>query len=254
MDAATAAGDWLLAQQSSTGSIGVTASRDAPCWPTALAILLWSRLDRKTFGDAIDRAVAWTLAERGLTHERRPHAGHDTKLVGWSWAAHTHSWLEPTAMFVLALKAVGQSDHPRTREAVRLLVDRQLPDGGCNYGNTIVLGQELLPHIEPTGVVMMALAGEALVDPRIERSLEYLKRELSPTTPTASLSYGLLGLTAHHRAPDNKLAWLEAARSRTINREASPFKLALIALAASDPFPFGDRNRLTQKRKGAKHL
>jgi hypothetical protein len=237
-DAARAAGDWLLAQQAGNGSVGVTAAHDAPCWPTALAILLWQRLDDPArYGAPQQRAVKWTLADRGLTHERRPQAGHDTTLVGWSWAAHTHSWLEPTAMFVLALKAVGESQHPRTREAVRLLLDRLLPDGGCNYGNTIVLGQELLPHLEPTGLVLTALADEKLDDPRVDRSLEYLDRELSADTTTASLCYGLLGLTAFGRAPANKSTWLESAYRRTTEQDASPFKLALLALAAPDVNP-----------------
>ena len=55
------------------------------------------------------RAVDWALREQGTTQEHRPTIGHDTTLVGWSWAANTHSWLEPTAMFVMALKAVGLS-------------------------------------------------------------------------------------------------------------------------------------------------
>ena len=248
-ESARIAGDWLLLQQAEAGTVGVAATRPKPCWPTALAILLWQRLDdEQRYGAAIDRAVDWALAERGRTHERRPHAGHDTTLVGWSWAAETHSWLEPTAMFVLALKAVGQSQHPRTREAVRLMTDRLLPEGGCNYGNTIVLGQELLPHIEPTGLVMTALADESIADPRVERSLSYLERELSADTPTASLAYGLMGLAAYDRAPADRAAWLEAAYGRTIQQGASPFKLALIALAVSESDPFGGPMGLSQRR------
>ena len=176
-DAARRAADWLVEQQAKNGAVGVTSTQATPCWPTSLAILLWQAIgDRDQYGEPIGRAVDWTLHEQGETHEQRPYVGHDTTLVGWSWAAHTHSWLEPTAMFVLALKAVGQSQHPRTREAVRLLVDRLLPHGGCNYGNTIVLGQELLPHVQPTGIVMMALADEQITDPRIELSLKYLEQ------------------------------------------------------------------------------
>jgi hypothetical protein len=251
-EAAQAAGDWLVSQQSEAGTVGVTATRPTPCWPTALAILHWRRLDdQRRFGPAIDRAVAWSLAERGRTHERRPHAGHDTTLVGWSWAAETHSWLEPTAMFVLALKAVGQSQHPRTREAVRLMIDRLLPEGGCNYGNTIVLGQELLPHLEPTGLVLTALADEPTADPRLERSLAYLERELTADTPTASLAYGLLGLAAHNRTPSEQAIWLEAAYRRTVQQGASPFKSALIALAISESDPFGGPIGLSQRRGDA---
>jgi len=51
--------------------------------------------------------------------------------------------------------------HPRADEAVQLMLDRILPGGGCNYGNTIVLDQLLRPHIQPTGIVLLALAGDA---------------------------------------------------------------------------------------------
>jgi hypothetical protein len=237
--AARRAADWLVERQARNGAVGINATQSTPCWPTSLAMLLWHSIgDRDQYGEPIARAVDWTIHEQGETHAQRSYVGHDTTLVGWSWAADTHSWLEPTAMFVLALQAVGQSQHPRTREAVRLLVDRLLPHGGCNYGNTIVLGQELLPHVQPTGIVMMALADERISDPRIELSLQYLERELSAETTAASLSYGLLGLAAHNRAPADRFAWLEKAFQRTIQNGSSPYKLALIALAATNNYPF----------------
>jgi hypothetical protein len=233
------AADWLVEHQAKDGSIGVTATQSTPAWPTSLAILLWQAInDPKRYGEPTAAAVAWALGDKGTTHEHRPEVGHDTLLVGWSWAANTHSWLEPTAMFVMALKAAGMGAHPRTREAVRLIVDRMLSQGGCNCGNTTVLGQELLPHVEPSGLAMMALGGEQLDDPRIELTLQYLERELSMDTTTASLSYGLLGLAAHNRASSKQVDWLEAAYLRTIRREPSPYKLSLLALASTFPYPF----------------
>jgi hypothetical protein len=237
-DAARRAADWLVERQEATGAIGVTATHDSPCWPTALALLLWKALDEEQYLAAIAAANDWALAEKGETLPMREAVGHDSMLLGWSWAANTHSWLEPTAMFVLALKAIGKREHPRTREAVRLLVDRLLPSGGCNYGNTVVLGQELLPHLQPTGIVMLALGDEQIDDPRIGRSLEYLGANLSADTAAASLCYGTLGLTAHRQSPTDKLEWLEMAHERTMKQGASPYKLALISLASTHQLPF----------------
>jgi hypothetical protein len=234
-EAASNAAQWLAEHQDANGSVGVTSSQSTPGWTTSLAILLWQAMSEPPkYGGPLERAVAWSLNEHGKREEQRDFIGHDTTLLGWSWAANTHSWAEPTAMFVLALKAVGQSNHPRTREAVRLLVNRLLPHGGCNYGNTFVLGQELMPHVQPTGIVMMALAGENVDDPRLEKSLAYLKENLSAETTTASLTYGLLGLAAHRRAPTDRFAWLESSYNRVDTRGASPYKIALLALAASD--------------------
>jgi hypothetical protein len=146
-------------------------------------------------------------------------------------------------MFVLALKAASQREHPRTREAVRLISDRLLPAGGCNYGNTIVLGQTLLPHVQPTGLAMMALADETNPVPQVEFSLRFLQHELSQDTTTASLCYGLLGLAAHGRAPSERLAWLERAYNRSISDGGNCYKIALLALAAAERYPFSNQRQ-----------
>jgi hypothetical protein len=97
------------------------------------------------------------------------------------------------------------------------------------------MGQVLRPHLQPTGLTMMALAGESDADGRVNKSLDYLNSELSPRTPAASLSYGILGLAAHGRLPRNSQSWLEIAYRRTIDRDGAPYRLALLALAALGP-------------------
>jgi hypothetical protein len=236
-DAQVAAG-WLAAMQDNAGAIGIGPSRPQPHWATALAILLWQRFGStqttSVYKDSTDRAVAWALKDHGLAQEQQPHIGHDTMLIGWSWAAQTHSWVEPTAMFVLALNAVGMQGHARTREAVRLLIDRQLPSGGCNYGNTIVMGQELLPLVQPTGVAMMALAGETETHPRTEQSLKYLEQALAADTTMASLCYGVLGLAAHERRSNEHSAWVRKSYERASREDVGCYKLALLALAVAE--------------------
>lgn len=260
-EAAHQAADWLASLQAENGSVGdgmgsgasigqsMTTShkqateRDSrplqhrgeptPCWPTSLAILAWIAVDAVRYSDQIAAAVDWTLSTRGEPLEPSADVGHNTQLIAWPWIAGTHSWVEPTALHVQALKAAGHGEHPRTREAVTLLIDRQLPSGGCNYGNTEVMGQMLLPHVQPTGLAMLALAGEPDALGRIERSLAYLKQSLSVRTTTASLCWGLLGLSAHDRRPATAGQWLESAYARTMRRDQSPHKLALLALAAS---------------------
>ena len=51
-----------------------------------------------------------------------------------------------------------------------VLLDRQLPGGGLNYGNTYVLGQLMRPHVQPTGIALLALAGEADASGRIAKT------------------------------------------------------------------------------------
>ena len=239
-DASHRACRWLVDHQNDDGSLGITASQREPAWPTGLAVLAWSAAHtgleptRRSgpYAANIERAIAWILAHEGNTMPQAEYAGHDTTLRGWPWVEGTHSWIEPTAMNLLALRATGHVDHPRAREAVLLLLDRLLSHGGCNYGNTTVLGQELVPHLEPTGLAMVALAGERDATGRIARSLAYLEANLSPRTTAASLSYAVLGLAAHGQTPpdiDNRLA---SAAEQTLRRGGSPPRRALLALAA----------------------
>jgi hypothetical protein len=118
---------------------------------------------------------------------------------------------------------------------VQLLANRLLSTGGWNYGNTFVLGQELRPHVQPTGLCLLALAGEEIgALTTLNLSFDYLASALGSSTATASLCYGVMGLTAHARRPKYADAWLEAAAKRTLARDPAVYQLALLALAALD--------------------
>ncbi len=242
---------WLASARTSAGSIAPFAELAQSAWPTPLAILTAAIAARPEFAKHaaekhavlrdkelkpnrfdLSQAKQWLLTAAGSTMQNSPEMGHNGQLVGWPWVVGTHSWQEPTAWSVMALKALGMSDHPRTREGVLLLVDRLLSTGGCNFGNTVVLGQTLRPQVEPTGVALLDLVGEKISDPRIELSLQYLIKNVSAETTPISLSYGLLGLTAHDRRPSAADDWLEAAYRRTLKRGVSPQVLALLVLAA----------------------
>jgi hypothetical protein len=228
VDAAQRAAGALEALQSPAGAVGILAGHDSPGWPTSLAVCAWCAVDRRAFRANIERGLAWLLGHRGEPVEQSPDFGHNTELVGWSYAEQTHSWVEPTALALLALRAAGQAAHPAAREAARLLLNRELPAGGFNYGNTVVLGQVLRPHVQPTGVALTALAAESLPPDRLARSAAWLRRAIGLRTPPLSLGWALLGLRAAGAAAHESEAWLAAAAQTT----TAPYKLALLALAA----------------------
>lgn len=240
LEAAERGCQWLAELQSRDGSVGVNRSQASPAWPTGLAVLAWVRFDTATgesrHADRAGRALEWALAARGRTAERKPQIGHDTTLTGWSWATKTHSWLEPTAIFVRALCEAGMADHPRTREGIRLIVDRLLPTGGANYGNTRVLQQWLLPHVQPTGLAMWALAGLGVADDRIPLSLNYLTAQLDQPLAVASLAYACLGLAEHGACPSTARPALAESAGKQATRE-STYKLALVTLALTGGQP-----------------
>lgn len=231
---------WLDSVQHADGGFGVSTTEHQPKWVTGFAVLARIRAARRPgesapgpLSDArVRRAVDWLLSCAGTTQERDGAVGHDTTLVGWPWVEGSHSWVEPSAIAVLGLKAAGLGRHARVREGVRLLLDRLLPDGGCNYGNTTVLNRPLRPQVAPTGLALLALAGEDDAEGRIARALDYVRRELSDRTATASLCYGLMGLAAWGPIPAPSGAWLEAAFRRARERPGRPMNVALLCLAA----------------------
>jgi hypothetical protein len=243
--------NWLAGIQSDEGSLGINAEHQAPCWPTGWAVLAWQlavgSFERTASADphndpasgtadpwrvSAERAVDWLRSMYGRRGEPTPIVGHNTQLRGWPWVDTTHSWVEPTAISVLALKAAGLAGGPRVREAVALLLDRMIPSGGWNQSNKIILGSVLRPHVQPTGLALAALHGETQAGRHAIRSIEYLKRMVSARTATASLSYAVLGAAAHGVKLPSIDRYLAAAACRTLEGDGSPYKLALLGLAA----------------------
>jgi hypothetical protein len=239
-DAARPLVERLLTLQQLDGSVGIEAAQTSPGWATGLAVLAWRAAQESgivvaPYVGAIDRALDWLLATAGTLPDRVEVAGRVTMVRGWPWVAGTYSWVEPTAIGLLALKHTSYARHARAREAALLLVNRLLESGGCNYGNTVVFGQTLRPHVQPSGLALLALAGEDDLRGRIARTLDYLRSELSERTTTASLCYGLLGLAAHDAFPKHSADWLRAAAARSLARNPSAYNLALLALASLGP-------------------
>jgi hypothetical protein len=234
LEGATKAAEALVRMQTAEGAVGVR-SGETPGWPTSLAMLAWHTV--ATAGgphqdERIARAAGWLLAHRGRAIERSDNFGHNSELVGWAYAEGTHSWAEPTALAVMALAAAGQHEHAATQEGIAVLLDRQLPEGGYNYGNTYVLGQLIRPHVQPTGIVLLALAQVSSDASAIHKSAAWLERHLDARTTPMSLAWALLGLRAQGRQLATADEWLMAARERVAAHDRSPHKLALILLAA----------------------
>jgi hypothetical protein len=259
-EAGRQAGTALASMQQTSGEVSIRAGEQSPGWPTSLAVVAWCAAQkaadaapRTAFQPNIDQAVSWLLANRGCAIQRTQEFGHNPMLVGWAYAEQTHSWVEPTAFGVLALKAAGRADEPEAREGVAVLIDRQLPGGGLNYGNTFVLGQLIRSHVQPTGIALIALAGANDTSGRLAKSVAWLRRNIGPDTTPQSLAWALLGLRAQGVVLPEADEWLAAAAAKlrsspvsladvgepkgtTSNVPDSPpqvtYKLALLALAA----------------------
>jgi hypothetical protein len=231
------ASDRLERLQARGGRLGVTATLPEPGWATPLAMLLWGAL--ASAGKARNRAAGWLLGERVDAPPRATDpegiTGHDTSIQGWPWVEGTHSWVEPTALALMALAREGITDHPRVVDGLRLLDDRALEGGGWNYGNTAVFGRPLRPQPAPTGLALLALAARrAGSDYRPRGGFEYLAATLSAVRAAGSLGWGLLGLRAWGRAPSACRDWLAASAADALARDDAAPRLGILLLAAGE--------------------
>lgn len=226
----------LVREQNKAGGLPIDRDHPDSYWPTALAILAWQNSSDSRFAQSL--AVRFLLESTGthfVRHSGDPWA-HDTNLRGWPWIKGTHSWTEPTALCLMALRMAGHGEHERVKEAIRMMLDRQLPHGGWNYGNTLIFGRELHPMPESTGAALAGLAGVSSQE-HVARSLEFLRGEADRLGTPISLGWSLLGLAAWGLGPANAPALVErclANQSRYGEYDTSALCLLLLGALAGE--------------------
>ena len=242
----------LIRAQDEAGGVFIDNKHVEAHWPTALAVLAWQ--NSLECGHARENAIQFLLRTTGVRASNQSNGpfAHDLALKGWPWIDGTHSWIEPTALSIIALKSTTYDRHKRVHEAVEMILNRQLPHGGWNYGNTLVFGRELRPMPESTGAALAGLAG--LVDENsVAKSLSYLRDEVDRLNTPISVGWTLLGLAAWGNWPSSSPTLVErclARQSRYGDYGTSALSLLLLgALAGSEdgkklPLmpPKGDRN------------
>ena len=206
----------LQGWQDSTGGMISKLQDYAVIWPTALAVLAWSGIPEAS--EARRKAVDFLLNTAvGKTWKKATGVRYgDPDTAGWPWNNNTYSWVAPTAMSMIALKAGGLKNNTRYGGAVQMLLQRQLPSGGWNYGNTVVFDSELLPLPDITGMALCALAGE-VGEEEIRVSLAYLQKIMPSLDSPSALGWGILALKAWSRDyPPVERAAAAAARAASL--------------------------------------
>jgi hypothetical protein len=158
---------WLVEHQSDDGSLTLDAGVVLNDSATAYGAIALGP------GDARDRAL--DHLEAGLAPDVRSTSDvpFDASKHGWAWTESTFGWVDPTARAVLALRLL-RSGAPAIDDGVGMLRDRETVGGGWNYGNRVVLGEDLPPFAQTTAAALVALQG---ADPTLEeRGLSTLKR------------------------------------------------------------------------------
>jgi len=239
--------DRLAQGQLRDGRVPIDPDYPQAFWPTSEAILAWNGSAAHSTNQA--RAVDFLLRTSGVHYRLDKDAvvEHDTTIRGWPWIEKTHSWVEPTAMALLALECASQAGHARAEEARRMLLNRQLESGGWNYGNTKVYCVELRPSMESTGLALHALAGHVSAKD-VQKSLGYLQAEVSGTRGPLWLGWSILALSAWGRRPAGVSDWIvESLERQSVYGSYDTAWISALLLAARC------ENGLDLSHKSSKH-
>lgn len=170
-------------------------------WQTAWAVLALARAGAPP--DELVPSVEWLLnvptlrfTEDELQRDIKRTLGIDPALRGWPWMPGQASWVEPTAITMLALagEPFAAQAGDRLKEAVRYLEDRRCDTGGWNVGNPIMLGAPLPPRVHPTAWTLLAFSAVA-PQAILPQDVAALKDEMRRDGSTSGLALGLLVLS-----------------------------------------------------------
>jgi hypothetical protein len=222
---------WLVEHQREDGSLSIEAGPYVNDSATALAALAFDPgSDRELALDYLEASRAARVGSTAATPI-------DASAIGWAWATGTASWVEPTARALWALR-VARPSSPELAEAVGLLRDRESVGGGWNYGNRVVLGEDLPPFAQTTAIALIGLSGyDADLEARGLRVLRRLWRIES--AGGLSLATTLVAFRVLGEATEAVRSALERLVSATALVEDS-VALGWAALALGEELPGGD--------------
>jgi len=201
---------WLRTAQRPDGGFQPQPGVGGSSWVTALAALVPAgKLGLHAHARAIDWLLRASGAESTFSYRVREwllgNAVSDFKDAGWAWAPDAAAWVGPTSLAILALekermRRPSAAILSRVESGRRFLLDRMCKGGGWNYGNVTVMGHDLPPYPETTGMALAALRGDG--SPRIGQAIGVATQFLAGCRTADPLNWLRLGLMAHGRLPE----------------------------------------------------
>lgn len=228
------------------GSVGLDAEEPEGNWMAYAALLAFQGLGAI---EEARRLKEWGLAFVDAS-SRLPPASiaaikadfrFDASIPGWPWTAGTSGWVEPTAMFVIALLRAGvPTSHPRIQQGTALILDRRIPSGGWNFGNPFSGSYPLEPNLLSTALALTALAvaGIGETHPAVQGGIQFVRGRFRGPVSVVSLCWNCLALRTFPSAN----AMVQEMRSRLSGLQGgdggfrgNPFETALAVLVLKHP-------------------
>jgi hypothetical protein len=190
---------WLLNCQHKDGGWGINEDDPESGWQTAWALIALRYSTQNK--DSISKAVEWltTVSTSEITREefQKPDVPKSNNVGAfvWPWLPGQVGWIEPTAMAVLALEGITNSQlaDVRINAAHSYFLQNRTPDGGWDIGNIGPLDTTVIPRAFPSVLVLMALALTAPEDIQTI-DLSALRQDLDRDPSILAQSSGLLAL------------------------------------------------------------
>ncbi len=192
---------------------------------TAPVVLVLARLGAEP--GAVHAGAQWLLGQEAPVYgwalrtlrrllRRSDPADLDESLRGWSWTPGDMTWVEPTALALLALRAapghasVGQA----CAEGEALLLDRACPGGGWNYGNGKVFHLPLPAYPDTTAWALLALH-DRRAHPAVRAGQDWLRPAATAAGSGLALSLAALVAQRYGAHDDELLVQARDAFART---------------------------------------
>jgi hypothetical protein len=204
---------FLRHTQLGDGSWPATPGDKTGCWVTSLACLALNAVQvdsrkqiraglRWICDDWPQDSTAWRRFLMRISSDRGD-SPINISYRGWSWTPGTSSWVEPTALALLALEQTPEDLRPpgvnkRRALAEAMLYDRMCAGGGWNSGNPRVYGVTGEPLAAPTSFALLALRAHSQRKEIVE-SLAWLERDLDNIQSAGSLALARICLDAYGR-------------------------------------------------------
>jgi hypothetical protein len=230
---------WLQGSQHRDGGWGVSKEDESSGWPTAWAVL--ALLKAGAAAEPVSRGVEWLLrVERAAAgvdslEVTRKVLEIDPTLRGWPWLPGEATWVEPTALAMMALVRAPRTAQISARldESVRYLIDRRCRGGGWNVGNPVMFSQALPPRSCPTAWALLALANVARDAIRGE-DLEVLRDDMHSDGGALALGWGLVALRTLGQDDAYAAARLDALQKPDGSWNGNSYHTAVAVMAAGD--------------------
>jgi hypothetical protein len=202
---ATAAGlDFLKTCQQDSGAVGIGPAETEGSWMAYAALLAFHALGAAAEGR---RLTDWILGFKDASERFSPEEissiaalfHYDASIRGWSWTPGMTAWVEPTALFIIALVRAGTPPtQDRVRSGVSLIINRKVRTGGWNFGNPYSKSYDLKASLMSTAIALAALGAAGYPEERapVGEGFVFLDRALAGDVSTASLAWSLLALRA----------------------------------------------------------